>query len=142
MAKNFGASNQEEQRLARKKVKTMFEARLELGDRADVLHLSGDLAIDTVKDLNGIVKELIARERHPLIVDMSELKFIDSRGAAVLIALNYKLKNKTVVLADIPYRIRVVLSRMFIMDQLTVFKTAEDARREIYRVERRRAGAL
>ena len=120
----------------------MLEAKLEQTERADVLRLSGDLAIDTVKKLDGIVRKLAERGKHPLIIDMSELEFIDSRGAAVLIALNYKLTNKTIVFASVPHMIREVLSRMFIMDQFTVFKTVDEARRNIYKVERRLAHAM
>lgn len=120
----------------------MLEAKLEQAERADVLRLGGDLAIDTVKNLDGIMKELAGRGKRPIIVDMSELEFIDSRGAAVLIALNYKLRNRMIVLAGVPYTIRRVLSRMFIMDQFTVFKSVDEARRDIYKAERRLAGAM
>lgn len=109
----------------------MFEAKLELKEKADILRLRGEFAIDAVEKMKGITLKLAERDRHPLIVDMSGLKFIDSRGAAFLVSLKFKMKGKKIILAGPQKEVRRVLIRLFLMDQFTICKSVREAWRKI-----------
>lgn len=66
-------------------------ARLTLDDRADgaglVVRLAGELDLATVGELAAPLKDLLAREPQPLVLELDELTFADSSGIAVLIRL-------------------------------------------------------
>jgi anti-sigma B factor antagonist len=52
-----------------------------------VVRLSGELDLATVAELAAPLKDLLAREPQPLILELGELQFMDSSGVAVLIRL-------------------------------------------------------
>ena len=66
-------------------------ARLTLDDHADgaglVVRLAGELDLATVGELAAPLKDLMAREPQPLVLELDELTFADSSGIAVLIRL-------------------------------------------------------
>lgn len=63
-------------------------ARLNLDDRAGlVVRLAGELDLATVGELAAPLKDLMAREPQPLVLELDELTFADSSGIAVLIRL-------------------------------------------------------
>ena len=66
-------------------------AHLTLDDRTDgaglVVRLTGELDLATVGELAAPLKDLLAREPQPLVLELSELTFADSSGIAVLIRL-------------------------------------------------------
>jgi anti-anti-sigma factor len=66
------------------------EAMLEIDTSVDtagvpIISLSGDLDISNVKDLDGAVASLTADPPERLIIDTSDLRFMDSAGIAVLL---------------------------------------------------------
>ena len=75
----------------------MLTAILDDSGSADILRLSGDLAWDTVnlmKDATGVLE---GREGSPLVVDLSGLEFIDSKGISFLLQLRFAFENNWMV---------------------------------------------
>ncbi|MGY1631150.1 STAS domain-containing protein [Geodermatophilus sp. SYSU D01186] len=52
-----------------------------------VATLGGELDVAGVADVAAPLEELLAREVQPLLVDLADLRFLDSSGVAVLIRL-------------------------------------------------------
>ncbi|MFH1539761.1 MAG: STAS domain-containing protein [bacterium] len=114
----------------------MFEAKLVRKGKTDILHLRGELVIDTVSKLKGIMMKLEegdgkTHSANPLVVDMSGLKFVDSYGVSFLVSLKFKLKGRRIALAGPNHHVRNVLVRLFVMDQFTVCKSVKGALRAV-----------
>lgn len=110
----------------------MFEAELKEGERADVLYLRGDMAFDTLKGIQRVVEKLISRGRQPLVIEMSKVEFVDSKGAAQILQLKYTLSMKKVAMACLQWKVRNVLERLHILDNYKVFKSEEEAVRLVH----------
>jgi anti-anti-sigma factor len=66
-------------------------ARLSVADDAGagglVASLGGELDLAGVTDIATQVDQLLARDGQPLVLDLADLRFLDSSGVAVLIRL-------------------------------------------------------
>jgi anti-anti-sigma factor len=66
-------------------------ARLTLAGGTDdpglVVRLAGELDLATVGQLAAPLKDLLAREQQPVVLELDELEFMDSSGVAVLIRI-------------------------------------------------------
>lgn len=109
----------------------MLEAKLSQKETADILHLRGELVIDKVQDMKGMMLKLSERGGLPLIVDLSGLKFMDSYGAGFIVSLKSKLKGKKIFIAGPSQEIRNVLIRLFMADQFAIHKSVKEALRSI-----------
>lgn len=56
-------------------------------DQGLLIRLSGDVDVAGLEPLEARIAELLEYEAQPLVVDMSDLRFIDSSGIAILIRL-------------------------------------------------------
>jgi anti-anti-sigma factor len=65
-----------------------FEIRSELDGATGRLTVVGELDMGTAPKLEEKAHALLAREAHTLIIDLGELRFIDSSGLRLLIVLH------------------------------------------------------
>lgn len=65
----------------------------ELADasQAPTVKLIGELDLSSVEELEAVIEPLLARAPDHFIFDMSELRFMDSTGLAVLLAVKDKV---------------------------------------------------
>ncbi|MFA6450647.1 MAG: STAS domain-containing protein [bacterium] len=95
---------------------------------ANVIKVSGDFCFETVQMVRPVVEELFKLDRKGIIFDLSEVEFIDSKGAGFLLDVKRCLRNgRRVMLAAIPPQILAVLSRLMIAEQFKMCKTVEEA---------------
>jgi anti-anti-sigma factor len=92
----------------------------------DVLRIIGDLSWDTVYQINSSTEKLAGREGVPLVIDLSGLEFIDSKGIGFLLALRFAFKDKDVSLVCVPSDIKKVLERTFVLGRFHVYKNVSD----------------
>lgn len=71
-----------------KRYKPMCEITTELSAGKDVVKFSGDLAWDTVERANGTMSYLLERDARLVVIDLSGLEFIDSKGIGFLVRAN------------------------------------------------------
>ncbi len=65
-----------------------FEIRSELGQGTARLTLSGELDLATVPLLRAEAQAMLERSANHLIIDLSNLTFVDSSGLSLFISLN------------------------------------------------------
>ena len=65
----------------------------ELTDGVAVVGVRGDLTFDEADSLVGTVSTLIERGAGDVILDMSQLAFIDSRGLSALLEMNRRIET-------------------------------------------------
>jgi anti-sigma B factor antagonist len=64
-----------------------------LEDGTDVFELTGDLDVATAPSLRGALTEAAAGGRHNLIVDLSNVTFLDSTGLGALIGAHKRAQE-------------------------------------------------
>jgi anti-sigma B factor antagonist len=69
-----------------------FEVRSEHADGIEVLALRGELGIGSVPQLQPALEEAIDRGA-PLVIDLSEVSFLDSQGLYALLVLRNRLRK-------------------------------------------------
>jgi len=92
----------------------------------DVLRISGELAWDTVQLMENTAGKLELRDGVPLVIDLTNLEFIDSRGIGFLLRLRFAYEDKAVSLASIPHNVRKVLERTFVLNRFFVSRSVSD----------------
>jgi anti-sigma B factor antagonist len=70
-----------------------------------LLNISGDLDISTVPDLRRRLDRAIASGARGIVVDLSEVTFVDSLSLAMLVAAKHRLgpEGRLAVVADNPF---------------------------------------
>jgi anti-anti-sigma factor len=109
----------------------VFDLNVENDPKASVIHISGDLCIDTVETLETLVRQTLARTAVPVVLDMKNLDFIDSKGVGFLLKLKTISDGRNVVLADVNPAVHNTLMRLFVTDKFRTFKTVEDALKKL-----------
>ena len=110
-----------------KTYKPIFTIRIQYMAGADVLKINGDLAWDTVDRLRKAVYNMDEREGLPLILDLSGLDFIDSKGMSCLQNIRFAIDGKSVVLAGVPKNILRTLERTQIRRLFKIFNDVSEA---------------
>lgn len=88
-----------------------FEMRIKQEEGATVIELIGDLDFHTARRLREQLLELHTQGSNNVVLDMSQLEFIDSSGLSVLVAGLKRLRNSdgNLSLRSIPDQTRRVL---------------------------------
>lgn len=95
---------------------------------AVVIMLSGDLDLATAPELRNALQEALT-ERPNLVLDMSDLRFLDSTGIGVLVRIHKKASALGGVLAfaDVPSNVVKILEVTCLDRIFPVYPTVEDA---------------
>ena len=95
---------------------------------ANIIKVPSELAHNTVGQIQFIVNQIVNQNEKGLILDFTDVDFVDSKGAGFLLGLKKIITGKRqVVLATVSPKILGVLNRMMIAEQFKVCKTVEDA---------------
>ena len=73
---------------------SLFSARLESRDGADIVVLLGELDIDSAPELTALLASVVEKGPAEVMVECSGLSFIDSSGLSVLIAAQKRLTER------------------------------------------------
>jgi anti-anti-sigma factor len=96
---------------------------------ATLMSIVGDLSFETVGALKTQIERITADNRRPVVMDLSDVDFIDSKGAGFLLQMKQKLNDRKLALASVPSRVRNTLDRLHIVEQFRVFVSTDDALR-------------
>ncbi|MGH3746063.1 MAG: STAS domain-containing protein [Micromonosporaceae bacterium] len=99
-----------------------------LTDDAAVIGLSGDLDLATAPELRTCLHEALT-ERTKIIVDMSDLRFLDSTGLGVLVRVHKKAKavGGVVAFTSVPGNVVKILEVTCLDRVFPVYATVEEA---------------
>jgi anti-sigma B factor antagonist len=81
-----------------------------------LVELSGELDIATLTDVAGAADELLARPAQPVVLELGELRFLDSSGVTLLVRLANHFGQVRVGSATAP--VRRVLEVLGLADRL------------------------
>ncbi|MGH3655312.1 MAG: STAS domain-containing protein, partial [Micromonosporaceae bacterium] len=95
-------------------------------ETAVVIGLSGDLDLATAPELRTALLEALT-ERDNIVVDMSDLRFLDSTGLGVLVRVHKKAKalNGVVAFAAVPGNVVKILEVTCLDRVFPVYPTVE-----------------
>lgn len=99
-----------------------------LTDTAAVIALSGDLDLATAPELRTALHEALL-ERRTIVVDMSDLRFLDSTGLGVLVRVHKKAKAEggVVALSTVPRNVVKILEVTCLDRVFPVYDSVEAA---------------
>ncbi|HOO56868.1 MAG TPA: STAS domain-containing protein [bacterium] len=109
----------------------MLRVELHNESGVNIIKLSGDLSHDTIQQLQQDIEYAVEGNSGSVIFDMSDLDFVDSKGAGFLVRYSNSLQGRKVGLANLPDNIRNVLMRLNIVEQFRTFSSLGDAVRRI-----------
>jgi len=130
-----GVTGDNSRRVARAYNDPMQKETLKVESRAGsepqtrVLRLSGSLTLDSCFDVQDLLR---ADTSALLIVDMSEVRYVDSSGIGCLVNgyMSHHMAGGRMVLAGVNPRIQGTLEETRVMRDLTVYENVEQAERE------------
>ncbi|MDP4098075.1 STAS domain-containing protein [Paenibacillus sp. P96] len=64
-----------------------FNAKTELHDGANTVYLSGELDLSVAPDFRLVMEPLVGESGQDLIINMKDLKYIDSTGIGILLSV-------------------------------------------------------
>jgi anti-sigma B factor antagonist len=98
-------------------------------DGVTVIRPVGDLDVTTALDLRALLGEQLTRERVRIVLDLSEVPFIDSSGVGVLVTANRRSHSAggALALAALSPGVAKVLELTRALRVLTVTDTVEEA---------------
>ncbi|MFB5268444.1 STAS domain-containing protein [Paenibacillus enshidis] len=85
-----------------------FNAKTELRDRACTVYLSGELDLSVAPDFRLVMEPLVEEAGQDLIINMKDLKYIDSTGIGILLSI-LKARNgmeARFMVEEVPVRIQ------------------------------------
>jgi len=99
---------------------------------AAVVTLSGDLDLATAPELRNTLQEALTERRH-LVLDMADLRFLDSTGIGVLVRIHKKATASGGVLAfaAVPPNVTKILEVTCLDRIFPVYPETEDALSDI-----------
>ncbi len=109
----------------------VFDITVKREHAANVIRIVGELAQETIQQFIDVIENITSENKDPIIIDMSHIDFLDSKGAGYLLQMKQKLNGREVALAEVPESIHRVLMRLMVIDQFRTFKTLEDALKRI-----------
>jgi anti-anti-sigma factor len=92
-----------------------------------MIKLSGEMAGEYLDVLRMSIDEIKGENNLPVIIDMSGLTFIDSKGAAFLLNVKQKFNDRKIALATVPADVKNTLTRLHIDEQYRIFSNKEEA---------------
>jgi anti-sigma B factor antagonist len=95
---------------------------------AVVVMLSGDLDLATAPELRNALQEALT-ERPNLVLDMSDLRFLDSTGIGVLVRIHKRASavGGALVFAEVPNNVVKILEVTCLDRIFPVYPTVEEA---------------
>lgn len=101
-----------------------------VADGVRVLRLSGSLTLSCCYQVQDLLRE---NPSQSLIVDMSEVRFVDSSGLGSLVNgyIAHHMAGSRVVLAGLNHRIRETLEETRVQQFFTIFDTVDEAEKEL-----------
>lgn len=110
----------------------LVETRPSAAENVGVLRLSGSL---TLASCFQVQDQLRANPAQSLIVDMSEVRFVDSSGLGALVNgyIAHHMAGSRVLLAGLNKRVRETLEETRVQQFFTIFDTVEQAEKELVR---------
>jgi anti-sigma B factor antagonist len=112
----------------------MLKLALEYRDTAHILHMQGRLTLGTeVVAFRDTVEKLTGDQPVTVIVDFSEVPYIDSAGIGELVAAYTRITSRggRMALAALPKRVRDLLQITKLYTVFEVFDTVGDAVRAL-----------
>jgi anti-sigma B factor antagonist len=94
---------------------------------AVVLHLAGELDLYNADELRAALADVLAQEPTRVVVEMSEVEFVDSTALGVLIEARAKLGPRTLLLAAPQLETRRTLQVSGLDRHLPVHDSVDDA---------------
>ncbi|MFM9280377.1 STAS domain-containing protein [Paenibacillus jiagnxiensis] len=85
-----------------------FNAKTELRDGACTVYLSGELDLSVAPDFRLVMEPLVGESGQDLIINMKDLKYIDSTGIGILLSI-LKARNgmeARFMVEEVPVRIQ------------------------------------
>jgi anti-sigma B factor antagonist len=96
-------------------------------DDAVVLHLGGELDLYNADELRSALEDALAQDPSRIVIEMSEVEFIDSTALGVLIEARSKLGRSTLLLAAPQLETRRTLQVSGLDRHLPVHDSVDDA---------------
>ena len=93
----------------------------------NMIHLSGDLAFDTFDKIQLAIDRLQEKNGDPVVLDLSDVEYLDSRGASFLLSVKRQLSDRAVTLCAVPPFVYKVLSILGLTEQFRIFDSVEEA---------------
>jgi anti-anti-sigma factor len=107
---------------------TLSVDQLYVGDRAAVVSLEGDLALESAPRLKTVLWDLVATGRDRLVVDLAQVPFMDSTALGVMIGLQRRFADdERLAIAAPTAAVLRVLKLTGLATGLRVFATREAA---------------
>jgi anti-anti-sigma factor len=100
---------------------------LDVVGESSVLRLAGELDLYNADEIRSGLEEAVACSRGRVVVDLSEVEFLDSTALGVLIEARSKLGPNGLVLASPQHEIRRTLQVSGLDRQLPVYDTVDAA---------------
>ena len=92
-----------------------------------VLHLVGELDLYNADEIRGALEEALAQDPSRIVIEMSEVEFVDSTALGVLIEARSKLGRSTLLLAAPQLETRRTLQVSGLDRHLPVHETVDGA---------------
>lgn len=95
---------------------------------AAVVTLSGDLDLATAAELRNLLQETLIERSH-LVLDMSDLRFLDSTGIGVLVRIHKRAKaiGGVLAFAEVPDNVVKILEVTCLDRVFPVYPAVDDA---------------
>jgi anti-anti-sigma factor len=108
----------------------LVESRAAAAEGVRVVRLSGSLTLGSCFQVQDLLREA---PEQSLIVDMSEVRFVDSSGLGCLVNgyIAHHMAGGRVVLAGLNKRTRETLEETRVQQFFTIFETVEEAEKEL-----------
>lgn len=86
-----------------------IEASIDMDDDCIKLKISGEIDLNTIEVLEPKLEKML-KENKDILIDMENVKFIDSTGLGILVKLykEQKLKNKKVTIINTKVNVRKI----------------------------------
>ena len=115
-------------------------ARIEIqttldGSGVPVVHVKGDVDIFTCPELRTALLELLEAGKHDIVLDLSEVNYMDSRALGVLVEAAHRARaeGRRLHLVRVPRRVKSTFEITRLMMFFRWYDTAEAALAEIAR---------
>lgn len=98
-------------------------------DENTVLKLSGRLDLNSSSQLKGRVKELLAEGEMNLVLDMSDVNFINSSGLGTLVSIlkDVRMVKGRMVICDLAQYVQEIFEITQLSHIFDIYQTVEEA---------------
>lgn len=112
----------------------LMQVRQKVKNDVVVCYLAGEVNIDTVSDLKKVFKELIEANHRKILLNFSDVEYMDSAGLASLIDLSKSLKNiqGIVFLCSLSPKLMSVFGITRLDKMFKIYETENEALQDFY----------